>query len=220
MRTPICNLGEALLFDATVGMQPLVHTARHMKYVVVIATLALAMSPVRAQESQEFREFNSSGLPRSQGVVVRVSHPAQWKKVVVDDEMALAELRGPQGGLTGTLQIGRGRQRQDMDAICQPGRARTMLQNLAAEEQDTRVTDVVARMHEGRPAFDIRYERHVAQAFVRVRSLVVCLKDSQLLVSCAGAGEARNALAEIEPVCSRVLESLSISEEGAAASPQ
>jgi hypothetical protein len=188
----------------------------HMKTAVVIATLALtalAASPARSADSQEFSEFNSHGVPRSQGVVVRVRHPAQWKQVVVDDEMALAELRGPQGRLTGTLQIGRGARRQDMDSLCQPGRARTMLQSLAAEEQDARVTDVFARKHEGRPAYEIRYERHIAPAFVRVRSLVVCLKDSQLVVSCAGAGEARNALAEIEPVCGQVLESLTISEE-------
>jgi hypothetical protein len=43
--------------------------------------------------------------------------------------------------------------------------------------------------------------------------VVVCLKDSQLVVSCAGAGEAKTAVAAIEPVCGRVLESLKIAEE-------
>ena len=47
----------------------------------------------------------------------------------------------------------------------------------------------------------------------RVRSVIVCLKDSQLVVSCGGTGAAKPALAQIEPVCRRVLESLTISEE-------
>lgn len=184
---------------------------RSLAALLVLA--CFAMPAARGEGAPEFAEFDSRGLPRSQGIVVRVRHPVQWKKVAVDDEMALAELRGPQGGLTGILQIGRGRQRQDMDTLCRPERARTMLQSLAADEQDARVTDVLARTHEGRPAYDIRYERHLAPEFLRVRSLVVCLKDSQLVVSCAGAGAVRQALAEIEPVCSRVLESLSISED-------
>lgn len=132
--------------------------------------------------------------------------------VPVDDPMALAELRGPHGGLTGILQIARGRQRNDMAMLCRPDRVRTMLQNLAGGEQDTRVTDVLARQHQGRPAYEIRYERNKAPTFTLVRSVVVCLKDSQLLISCAGVGEVKAAVAGIGPVCSRVLDSLDITE--------
>jgi hypothetical protein len=177
------------------------------------ATLAATLAAMSLAHAQDFKEFNSKGLPRSQGVVVRVSHPLQWRMVPVDDAMALAELRGPHGSLTGTLQIARGRQRNDMEALCKPERAVRMLQNLAGGEQDTRVTDVQARQRQGRPAYEIRYERNNAPTFTMVRSVVVCLKDSQLLVSCAGTGKVKAAAAAIEPVCNRVLESLDITEE-------
>lgn len=180
---------------------------------VLIATLVLACTAPTAARAEEFKPFDSKGLPGSQGLSVRVSHPPGWKKVVIDDEMAVAELRGPQGKLTGILQIGRGRQRNDIHLSCQPERARTMLQGLAAQDPMARVTDVVARQHEGRPAYEIRYERHDAPTFMVVRSLIVCLKNSKLVVSCGGAGEVKAALAAIEPVCRQVLESLAISEE-------
>jgi hypothetical protein len=141
-------------------------------------------------------------------VVVRVSHPTAWKNVALDDPMALAELRGPQGPLTGILQIGRGRPQGDMASLCQPERAQTMMRNAEA-----RVTDVVARQHEGRPAFEVRYERNDSGAFVLARSVIVCLKDTRLVVSCAASANAKSALAGIEPVCRQVLGSLTISEE-------
>ena len=100
-----------------------------------------------------------------------------------------------------------------MEALCKPERARRMLQNLANAEQGTRVTDVQARQRQGRPAYEIRYERNNAPTFTVVRSVVVCLKDSQLLVSCAGSGKVKAAVTDIEPVCIRVLDSLDISEE-------
>jgi len=174
--------------------------------------LAVALAPAWGAD-KAFRTFDTRGLPHSDGVVVRVNHPARWKPVPVEDEMALAELRGPQGALTGILQIGRGRQRQDMEALCRPERASSMLQSLAAQEPGTRVTDVVARRIAGRPAFELRYERGTDAGFLRVRSLIVCLKDSRLLVSCGASGPARSALAAIDPVCTRVLDSLSITEE-------
>lgn len=178
----------------------------------IVATLAVTIAAMSLARAEDFREFNSKGLPRSQGVVVRVSHPPQWRMVPVDDAMALAELRGPHGSLTGILQIARGRQRNDMGTLCKPERVHTMLQNLTGGEQDTRVTDVLARQHQGRPAYEIRYERNNAPTFTVVRSVIVCLKDSQLVVSCAGAGKAKAAATGIEPVCSRVLESLAITE--------
>jgi hypothetical protein len=164
-----------------------------------------------AAGAEEFKAFDSRGLPRSEGVAVRVSHPAHWQSVELDDEMALAELRGPHGAATGILQIGRGRKRSDMETLCRPERARTLLEG--AQDEGVRVTDVVARRHEGRPAYDIRYERSSAPAFVVVRSVIVCLRDSQLVVSCAAEGTGRAALAGLEPVCRQVLESLSVSEE-------
>ena len=182
---------------------------------VLLLALALscaALGPARADapaRADEFRAFSSKGLPRSEGIEVRVWHPAHWRRVAIDDDMALAELRGPQGRLTGILQIGRGRPRQDMKQLCRPERARTMLQG----EQEARVTEALARQREGRPAFEIGYERNDAPTFMRVRSVIVCLKDSQLVVSCGAAGAAKPALAQIEPVCRRVLESLTISEE-------
>jgi hypothetical protein len=179
----------------------------------IAATLAVTIAAMPLARAEGFREFNSRGLPRSQGVVLRVNHPPQWRMVPAGDDMALAELRGPQGSLTGILQISRGRQRNDMATLCKPERARTMLQNLAGGEQDTRVTDVRASQRQGRPAYEIRYERINAPTFMVVRSVVVCLKDSQVLVSCAGAGEKKAAITGIEPVCGRVLDSLAIAEE-------
>jgi hypothetical protein len=179
----------------------------------IAATLAVAFAAMSLARAEDFREFNSKGLPRSQGIVMRVSHPSQWRMVPVGDDMALAELRGPHGSVTGILQIARGRQRNDMATLCKAERARSMLSNLTGGEQDTRVTDVRASQRQGRPAYEIRYERNNAPAFMVVRSVVVCLKDSQLLVSCAGAGQRKAALTSIEPVCSRVLDSLAITEE-------
>src|SRR5207253_499207 len=83
-------------------------------------------------------------------------------------------------------------------------------QDFPLDEADARVTDVVARRHEGRPAYEVRYERNAAPAFLRVQSLVVCTKDTRVLVSCAGFGSPKSALAQIEPVCRRVMESLRI----------
>lgn len=159
------------------------------------------------------REFSSRGLPGSQGLVIRLQYPAAWRRVDTDDELALAELRGTAGGLTGILQVGRGLIRADMAQACRPEAARTMLQNLDAQDPDTRVTDVLARLHEGRPAYELRYERSAPPDFLVVRSLVVCVKDSKLLVSCAGAGDSKAVAAEIEPLCRQVLESLRIVEE-------
>ena len=126
--------------------------------------------------------------------------------------MALAELRGPQGRLTGILQVGRGSLRPGMQSVCDPQRARTMLQKLEGDEADARITDVVARSSGGRPGFEMRYERNQAPDFLRVRSMIVCLKDSRILVSCGATGTVKAALADIEPVCRQVLESVSISE--------
>jgi len=178
-----------------------------------LSTLVVMLAATSLAQAQDFKEFNSKGLSRSQGIVVRVSHPSQWRMVPADDAMALAELRGPHGSLTGILQIARGRQRTDMEALCKPERARRMLQNLTGGEKDTRVTDVQARQRQGRPAYEIRYERNNAPTFTVVRSVVVCLKDSQLLVSCAGMGKVKAAVTGIEPVCGRVLESLDVTEE-------
>lgn len=178
-----------------------------------IVHFALGCAAAAWAQAGEFSEFDTQGLPRSQGIVVRVSHPAHWRKVPSDDEMALAELRGAENGLTGILQIGRGRQRSDMESLCKPERASTMLRNLAEGDPDTRVTDAVARTHQGRAAFALRYERNSAPAFLVVHSLIVCLKDSQLLVSCAGEGGSKPGAAAIAPVCARVLESVRISED-------
>jgi hypothetical protein len=180
---------------------------------LLLAALASAAATAAAA-ADESREFSSRGLRGSEGVVVRITHPAAWKKVETDDEMALVELRGPHGALTGILQVGRGRrQRTDMEALCHPERARTMLQDPAAQEPDTRVTEVVARSTGGRAGYEVRYERHVAPEFLRVRSVIVCLKDSRLVVSCGASATARPALAAIEPVCGQVLDSLHISED-------
>jgi hypothetical protein len=175
--------------------------------------LFAALCALPAARAQDFQEFSSKGLPRSEGVVVRVSHPAHWKMVEVDDEMALAELRGTRGRVTGILQVGRGQQRPDIASVCLPERARTMLQKLEGDEADARVTDVFARRHEGRPAYEVRYERRVARDFMAVRSLIVCLKDSRLLVSCGSVAPSKPALADLEPVCRQVLESVRVSED-------
>ena len=124
---------------------------------LLFTTLVLALATAPVAGADDFREFSSQGLPGSQGVIVRVKHPAGWNKVPTDDPMALAELRGPQGRLTGILQIGRGRRRPDMAALCTPEHARTMLQNLTAREPDARLTDVLFRRVQGRPAYEIRY---------------------------------------------------------------
>jgi hypothetical protein len=179
--------------------------------VLRFAALACALAaPVHAQD---FVEFSSKGRPGSEGIEVRVSHPARWRRVPVDDPGALAELRGPQGTLTGILQIGRGRKQADIEAACQPERAQTMLQNPRPEESDARITDVFARTLEGRPAFEVRYERPTAPEFLLVRSVIVCLKDTRLVVSCGAAGASRSALEAIEPVCRQVLESVRVTEE-------
>ena len=178
----------------------------------IIASLSFACSTLSAAHAQTLREFSSQGLQGSRGIVVRVSHPADWKRVDIDDPLALAEIRGPQGNLTGILQIARGRQRPDAES-CRPERASSMLRNVTTEFPDARVLDVVARKHGDRPAYDIRYERKDGGEFMLVRSVIVCLQDSRVLVSCGGAGRTRAALAAIEPVCGRVLESLAITEE-------
>jgi hypothetical protein len=175
--------------------------------------LALAFALVPAVHGEEFMEFSSKGLPGSQGVDVRVRHPAGWKKVDVEDDIGLAELRGPQGQLTGILQVARGLRRPGMEANCDPQRAPTLAQHLASDESDARVTDVFARSSEGRPGYEIRYERSKAPGFMLVRSRIVCLKDSKVLVSCGATANAKAALAGIEPVCRQVLDSLRITEE-------
>ena len=179
----------------------------------VLTALALASAFPLAAGAQDFAEFSTRGHPGSYGMVLRVSHPQAWKKVAPDDPLALAELRGPHGPLTGILQIARGRRRSDMESLCTPERARTMLQNTSGDEADARVTDVLARKHEGRPAFDLRYERNQAPDFLLVRSVIVCLKDTRVVVSCGAMGATKAAVSEIEAVCSRVLESLAISED-------
>lgn len=171
-----------------------------------------AASMAGAAGAQESRVFDSRGLPRSEGIAVRVSHPPHWQVVPLDDPMALAELRGEHGSATFVLQVGRGRQRSDMDTLCRPERARTMLQGIGGDD-DVRVTDAVARRHEGRAAFDLRYERGSAPAFLVVRSVIVCLKDSQVVVSCGAEAPARAVLAGMELVCRQVLDSLAITED-------
>jgi hypothetical protein len=126
--------------------------------------------------------------------------------------MALAELRGPEGGLTGILQVGRGQRRNDLAAVCKPEQARTMLER-AGEQPGVQVTDVFARKHEGRPAFEIHYERDAPPDHLLVRSLVVCLKDTRLVVSCGATGTDKAGLGAIEPVCRQVLGSLTVTEE-------
>jgi hypothetical protein len=179
----------------------------------ITAALALSSAFGADVRAQDWAGFSSAGLPGSRGVVVQLRHPATWKKVVPDDDMALAELRGPSGALTGILQVGRGRKRTDMQALCHPGRASTMLQDASAQESGVRITDVVARATGDRPGFEVRYERNDPPDSLLVRSRIVCLKDSRLVVSCGASGAAKASLAAIEPVCTRVFESLRISEE-------
>jgi len=180
---------------------------------ILPAAVALLFSAAPPAQAQDLADFSSRGLPRSDGFIVRLQHPAAWKEVEPDDALALAELRGPQGSLTGILQVARGQQRGDMSAVCHPQRAQTMLRDLTSREPGTRVTDVLARMHQGRQAFEIRYERRTDPGFLRVRSLILCLRDSRLVVSCGGAGEAKAALGAIEPVCDRVLRSVDVVED-------
>jgi hypothetical protein len=186
---------------------------RQMHPFSVIALLAIASLATAAVRAQGLAEFSTEGMPGSRGVVVRVNHPNHWKRVPLQDEQALAELRGRQGQLTGILQIGRGRRQADIASLCQPERARTMLQQPIADEQQARITDVVARRHGERPGFEIRYERAAAPDFLLVRSFIVCLKDTRLVVSCGATGSTKAALSAIEPVCTQVLDSLAISED-------
>jgi hypothetical protein len=185
-----------------------------MRRLLPCTFLLLAAATAHAQP-QDLATLDTKGIARSAGLSVRVQHPAAWKRVRSDDELALAELRGPQGGLTAILQVSRGAARADMAELCKPERARTMLTDVNNHEPGTRVTDVFARTWQGRPAFELRYERSESDppSFLVARSLVVCLKSSRLLVSCAGSGPAKHALAEIEPVCRQVLDSVTISED-------
>lgn len=181
---------------------------------VTVTALALTTFVCPPLRADELRDFSSRGMRGSQGVEVRLQHPASWKKVETDDPMALVELRGPQGALTGILQIGRGRrQRTDMEALCHPERARTMLQNPGVQEPATRVTEVVARTTAGRPGYEVRYERNNSPDFLLVRSAIICLKDSRLVVSCGATGARKAALHAIEPVCAQVLDSLRVTED-------
>ena len=175
--------------------------------------LALACACAGQAQADGFAEFNSKGLPGSEGIAVRVQHPSGWKRMPTDDAQAVAELRGPHGRLAAVLQIGRGLRRPGMDAHCAPERARTMLQKLSADESDTRVTDVVARRIDGRAGYEIRYERRNPPDFMLVHSAIACLKDSRVLVSCGATAANRAALAGIEPVCRQVLDSVRISED-------
>lgn len=184
-----------------------------MPFRAAAVAAVLASACILPAGAQEFATFSSKGLPGSQGIDVRLRHPAGWKKVPLDDPMALAELRGPHGPLTGIVQVGRGRQRGPAEGLCRPERARTMLQQLAPEESDARVTDVLARTTDGRAGYEVRYERSHPPEHLRVHSLIVCLQDSRIVVSCGALGPSRAALAQIEPVCTQVLESLSISED-------
>jgi hypothetical protein len=177
------------------------------------ATLTLTFAFLTPAGAEDFEEFSTQGLRESRGIVVRVRHPVGWKKVASDDEMAIAELRGPQGPLTGILQIARGRKRAGIDATCHPDRAPTMLQNLGAEEAGTRVREVFARNFDGRPGYELSYERNNAGDFLLVRGAIVCLKESRLLVTCGASGPRKGALLGIEPVCRQVLDSLTVTEE-------
>jgi hypothetical protein len=176
------------------------------------AVLAWAWSAMPLAQAAPFTEFSTQGLPGSQGLVVRVRHPAAWKPVETEDGQALAELRGPEGALTAILQIGRGERRDDVAALCTPERARTMLQDVAAREPGTRVTDVFFRPRAQRPAYEVRYERKLAPDVLVVRSVIVCLRDTRLVVSCGALAQRKTALAGMDPVCEQVLRSLDIVE--------
>lgn len=175
--------------------------------------LALAGAAAAPAQADDFRELTTRGLPGSQGIAVRVQHPADWKRIDSDDAAALVELRGPEGRLSGILQIARGRRRLGAEAQCQPDRAQDMLRHMAADEADARVKDLFARTVDGRPGYELRYERSNAPEHLLVRSLIVCLKDTRVLVSCGASSANKAALAAIEPVCNQILESLRISEE-------
>jgi hypothetical protein len=177
-----------------------------------IAMLASAWIAAAPAQPATFAEFSTQGLPGSQGLVVRVRHPAAWKPVPSEDAQAVAELRGPEGELTAILQIGRGQRRDDVASLCTPERARTMLQDVASREPGTRVTDVVFRPRAQRAAYELRYERRLTPEFLAVHSVIACLKDTRLVVSCGALARRRTALAGIEPVCDQVLESLDIVE--------
>lgn len=157
-------------------------------------------------------EFSTQGLPGSQGLVVRLQHPAAWKPTPTEDPQALAELRGAEGELTAVLQVGRGQRRADVATLCAPERARTMLQDVAEREPGTRITDLLFHPVAGRPAYQLRYERSLAPEFLAVRSVIVCLHDTRIVVSCGALARRKTALAAIEPVCAQVLESLDVVE--------
>ncbi|NML44137.1 hypothetical protein HHL11_10280 [Ramlibacter sp. G-1-2-2] len=176
------------------------------------AALLLASACIAAA-AQDVKLFDSRGLRGSEGVSVRLPLPASWHKVEPEDDLALAEFRGPQGQATGILQIARRRLRAGADAACAPARAPELLRQLPEEEADTRITDVFARQVAGRPGYEVHYERDAAPAFLAVRSVIVCLKDSRLLVSCGGTAAAKPALADLEPACQHVLENVEISED-------
>ena len=186
-----------------------------------LAAMSLGLLIAEPAGAQDWATFDSRGLPRSQGVVIRVPHPAAWQRVPPDDELALAELRGPHAGLTGIVQIARGRRHTDIAPLCRPERARTMLADLEAQAPGTRVTDVVAHVHQGRPGFELRYERADDRQVLRVHTRIVCLRDSRLVVSCAATADLRqrHRLAELEPVCARVLGGVEVSENEAAPAP-
>lgn len=64
-----------------------------------IATLASAWIAAAPAQPAPFAVFSTQGLPGSQGLEVRVRHPAASKPVPTEDAYALAELRGPEGKL-------------------------------------------------------------------------------------------------------------------------
>ncbi len=179
---------------------------------VLFASLLAAGTATPAAAQEAWASFDSRGLPRSEGARVRLQHPPGWKRVAPSDAMALAEWEGTQGELTSVLQVARGRPQTDMEALCRPERARTLLQDIAGHEPGTRMTDVVARKVQGRPAYELRYERHVPPDHLLARSLIVCLQSTRLLVTCGVSGPLKNALVEAEPVCRQVLESLEVEE--------
>jgi hypothetical protein len=179
------------------------------RLLLVLPLLALAV----AASADDFVESGTRGLPGSKGIDVRVRHPADWKRIDSEDPAAIVELRGPEATVSGILQVARGRRRVGADAQCEPDRARSMLQHMAADEADARVTDIFARSVDGRPGYELRYERGDAPGYLLVRSVIVCLKDTRVMVSCGASSARKAALREIEPVCERVLGSLRISEE-------
>ncbi|MCG2591725.1 hypothetical protein LZ009_02920 [Ramlibacter sp. XY19] len=180
-----------------------------VRRLLVLPLLLLAV----VARADDFVESSTRGMPGSKGMELRLQHPADWKRIESEDPAALIELRGPEGDVSGILQVARGRRRLGADAQCEPDRARSMLQHMASDEADARVTDLFARSVDGRPGYALRYERANAPGYLRVRSVIVCLKDTRVLVSCGASSPKKAALREIEPVCERVLESVRISEE-------